>query len=139
MPKRVFTGVVTSDKMQKTRRVEIQRSVKHPKYKKTVRRRTVCHVHDENEESHIGDTVEICECRPRSKNKTWELIKVVEKSRLVDVVAIRAQQRAEARAEALAKQKAAQEAKAAKKEGRQSTEASPSENPDKQSPESGDE
>ena len=51
MPKRVEVGVVTSDKAAKTRRVEIARLVKHPKYGKFIRRRTICHVHDENEES----------------------------------------------------------------------------------------
>ena len=52
MPKRQLIGVVTSDKMSKTRRVEIDRLVRHPKYGKFMRRRTVCHVHDENNESH---------------------------------------------------------------------------------------
>ena len=52
MPKRQIIGVVTSDKMNKTRRVEIARLVRHPKYGKFMRRRTVCHVHDENNESH---------------------------------------------------------------------------------------
>ena len=61
MPKRQIIGVVTGDKMQKTRRVEIDRLVRHPKYGKFLRRRTVCHVHDENNESQIGDTVEIIE------------------------------------------------------------------------------
>ena len=55
--RRVETGVVTSDKMQKTRRVEIPRLVKHARYGKYIRRRTICHVHDEQNESHMGDTV----------------------------------------------------------------------------------
>ena len=55
--------------MQKTRRVEIDRLVRHPKYGKFLRRRTVCHVHDENNESQIGDTVEIIEVPPRSKTE----------------------------------------------------------------------
>ena len=59
MPKRQLVGVVTSDKMNKSRRVEIDRLVKHKRYGKFMRRRTVCHVHDENNESHEGDTVEI--------------------------------------------------------------------------------
>ena len=54
MPKRVETGIVTSDKTAKTRRVEIPRLVRHPRYGKYVRRKTICHVHDENNESHIG-------------------------------------------------------------------------------------
>jgi len=90
MPKRHEIGVVMSDKAAKTRRVEIPRLVKHPRYKKYVRRRTVCYVHDENEESHQGDVVEIVESRPRSRLKRWELVRVVEKSRQVDVVALRA-------------------------------------------------
>lgn len=90
MPKRVAVGVVTSDKMSKTRRVEIPRKVKHPKYGKIIRKRTVCYVHDENDESGIGDTVEIVESRPMSKLKRWNLVRIVEKSRLVDVAALRA-------------------------------------------------
>ena len=61
MPKRHVIGLVTSDKMNKSRRVEIDRLVRHPKYGKFLRRKTVCHVHDENNESHVGDTVEIVE------------------------------------------------------------------------------
>ena len=66
-PRRQIIGVVTGDKMNKTRRVEIDRLVRHAKYGKFLRRRTVCHVHDENNESQIGDTVEIIEAPPRSK------------------------------------------------------------------------
>jgi small subunit ribosomal protein S17 len=76
--------------MDKSRRVEIERSVTHPKYGKTIRRRTVCHVHDENNESHFGDQVEIIEAPPRSKLKRWDLIRVVSKSQLVDIAAMRA-------------------------------------------------
>ncbi len=77
MPRRVMGGVVTSDKPQKTRRVEIPRLVKHEQYGKYIRRRTICHVHDENNESHTGDLVEIMETRPLSKTKAWRLIRVV--------------------------------------------------------------
>ena len=77
--RRVAVGVVTSDKMNKTRRVEIPRLVKHPRYGKYIRRRTICHVHDEQNESHIGDTVEIMESRPISKTKFWRLVRVVSK------------------------------------------------------------
>ena len=73
-------GVVTSDKMNKTRRVEIPRLVKHPRYGKYIRRRTICHVHDENNESHMGDTVEIMETRPLSKTKHWRLVRIVTKA-----------------------------------------------------------
>jgi small subunit ribosomal protein S17 len=89
MARRVSVGVVTSDKTQKTRRVEIPRQVRHAKYGKILHRKTVCHVHDENNESHLGDTVEIVESRPRSKTKRWELVRVVSKSRLVDLAAMR--------------------------------------------------
>jgi len=94
MPKQVAVGVVTGDRMPQTRRVEIPRLVKHPKYGKYLRRKTVCYVHDENNESHLGDTVQIAECRPRSKTKRWELVRVVSQSRLVDVAAMRAAARA---------------------------------------------
>ena len=89
MAKRVCVGVVTSDKTAKTRRVEIPRVVRHAKYGKILRRTTVCHVHDENNESHLGDTVEILESRPRSKTKCWELVRIVTKSRLVDIASMR--------------------------------------------------
>src|SRR6516162_1972455 len=79
MPKRLEIGVVTSDKGTKTRRVEIPRLVRHRKYGKILRRRTVCHVHDENNESHTGDTVEIMETRPLSKMKHWRLVRIVSK------------------------------------------------------------
>lgn len=100
MPKRVSIGVVTSDKMAKTRRVEIPRLVRHPKYGKILRRKTVCHVHDENEEAHVGDTVEICESRPRSKTKRWELVRIVAKSRIVDLAAMKAAVRGDEEIEA---------------------------------------
>ena len=90
MPKRVAVGRVTSDKMAKTRVVEIPRKVRHPKYGKFIRQRTVCYVHDENNESGLGDTVKIVESHPVSKKKRWMLVEVVEKSREVDVAAMRA-------------------------------------------------
>jgi small subunit ribosomal protein S17 len=85
--RRLEIGVVTSDKMQKTRRVEIARLVKHARYGKYIRRRTICHVHDENNESQTGDTVEIMETRPLSKTKTWRLVRVVTKAPQVPVTA----------------------------------------------------
>lgn len=78
--RRTVIGVVTSDKTNKTRRVEIPRLVKHPQYGKYIRRRTVCHVHDEQNASHTGDTVEIMESRPFSKTKHWLLLKVVKQA-----------------------------------------------------------
>ena len=78
--RRTVIGVVTSAKMNKTRRVEIQRLVKHPRYGKYIRQRTICYVHDENNESGIGDTVEIEETRPLSKMKNWRLVRIVTRS-----------------------------------------------------------
>ena len=80
MPKKVAFGVVTSDKMQKTRRVEIPRQVRHPKYGKFIRQRTICYVHDEEEQSGLGDRVEIVESRPLSKTKRWQLTRVALKA-----------------------------------------------------------
>src|SRR2546428_7062043 len=79
-PRRTAVGVVSSDKMNKTRRVEIPRLVKHARYGKYIKRRTICHVHDETNESHIGDTVEIMETRPISKSKNWRLVRIVTKA-----------------------------------------------------------
>jgi small subunit ribosomal protein S17 len=90
MPKRQIIGVVTGDKMNKSRRVEIARLVRHPKYGKYLRRRTVCHVHDENNESKFGDTVEIIEAPPRSKTKRWDLVRIVSKSQQIDIAAMKA-------------------------------------------------
>src|SRR5438552_119131 len=78
--RRVEVGVVTRDKMDKTRRVEIPRLVKHPRYSKYIKRRTICYVHDEKNESRMGDTVEIMETRPLSKLKSWRLMRVVRKA-----------------------------------------------------------
>lgn len=69
---RTLQGVVTRDKNDKTRRVEVARRVQHPKYGKFIKRRTVCYTHDEKNESHLGDTVEIIESRPLSKLKALE-------------------------------------------------------------------
>ena len=89
MPKKVAVGTVTSDKMKQMRRVEIPRLVKHRAYGKYVRRKTTCYVHDEDNESSQGDTVEIIECRPLSKTKRWKLLRVVEKNNAVDLMALR--------------------------------------------------
>lgn len=70
-------GVVTSDKMTKTRRVQIERLVPHPKYGKYLKRRTICHAHDEANQSHVGDMVEIMETRPLSKLKRWRIVRIV--------------------------------------------------------------
>ena len=78
--RRTLVGVVTRDKMQKTRRVEIQRLVKHPRYGKYIKKRTVCYVHDEKNETHVGDRVEIMETRPLSKQKCWRLLRILAKA-----------------------------------------------------------
>jgi small subunit ribosomal protein S17 len=78
--RRTLIGVVTRDKMNKTRRVDVERLVRHPRYGKYVKKRTVCYVHDESNESHIGDTVEIMETRPLSKQKCWRLLRVITKA-----------------------------------------------------------
>jgi len=94
MPKRVEIGIVMSDKTAKTRRVEIPRLVKHPRYGKYLRRKTVCYVHDENNESKSGDLVEIIESRPTSRMKRWALVRIVEKGKMIDLAAMRAAARA---------------------------------------------
>ncbi|MCC6510937.1 MAG: 30S ribosomal protein S17 [Pirellulaceae bacterium] len=95
MPARILTGVVTGDKCAKTRRVEINRLVRHAKYGKYIRRRTVCHVHDENNESAVGELVEIQESRPLSRLKRWTLLRIVEKNKEVDVAALRIARRSQ--------------------------------------------
>jgi small subunit ribosomal protein S17 len=94
MPKRVETGTVTSAASKKTRRVEVPRVIRHAKYGRMLHSRTVCHVHDEHDESGPGDLVEIIECRPRSKTKRWELVRVVAKSTAVDLASLRSGARA---------------------------------------------
>ena len=75
-------GVVESDARDKSRKVVIHYKTKHPKYGKYVSKRTVLQVHDENNESHNGDIVEIAQCRPVSKTKSWTLTRIVEKRSL---------------------------------------------------------
>jgi small subunit ribosomal protein S17 len=76
-------GFVESDKRDKSRKVVIAYRAKHPKYGKYVSRRTVLHVHDEQNESKLGDKVEIAECKPVSKTKSWQLVRVIERGRVV--------------------------------------------------------
>src|SRR6516165_7808945 len=80
MPKKIVTGIVTRDKTAKTRRVEVTRLVRHPQYGKIMRRRTVCVAHDEENQSHNGDLVEIEESRPLSRTKRWKLLRIVTKA-----------------------------------------------------------
>ncbi|WP_165310144.1 30S ribosomal protein S17 [Vibrio ziniensis] len=79
---RTQQGRVTSDKMDKSITVAIERFVKHPIYGKFVKRTTKVHAHDENNECGLGDLVEIKECRPLSKTKSWTLVKVLEKAKM---------------------------------------------------------
>ncbi|MCI8928519.1 MAG: 30S ribosomal protein S17 [Lachnospiraceae bacterium] len=75
------TGKVTSDKMDKTIVVAIEEHVKHPLYKKVVKRTYKLKAHDENNECRIGDTVRVMETRPLSKEKRWRLVEVVERAK----------------------------------------------------------
>jgi len=77
---RTLTGVVTSNSGNKSIRVTIDYKVKHPKYGKYVRRRTKLGVHDEQNVAGVGDLVEIAECRPYSKDKSWRVVRVVQKA-----------------------------------------------------------
>ncbi|AAW84740.1 30S ribosomal protein S17 [Aliivibrio fischeri] len=78
---RTMQGRVISDKMDKSIVVAIERMVKHPIYGKYIKRTTKLHAHDENNECGLGDTVEIRECRPLSKTKSWTLVNIVEKAK----------------------------------------------------------
>jgi len=78
--KSTLMGTVVSDKMNKSITVLIERRVKHPVYGKYMTRSSKLHVHDENNESRAGDKVEIVECRPMSKTKAWNLVRVVERA-----------------------------------------------------------
>ena len=71
---RILTGIVTSDKADKTITVKVERKVKHPLYGKVVKRATKVHAHDEENVASIGDIVSVKECRPISKKKTWILV-----------------------------------------------------------------
>jgi small subunit ribosomal protein S17 len=74
MPRRVLQGVVVSDKMDKTVTVLVERRVMHPIYKKFIRRSKKYHAHDETNQVKVGDVVQIEECKPLSKTKTWKVV-----------------------------------------------------------------
>ncbi len=74
-------GTVTSDKMEKSIVVSVERKVKHPKYGKFVKKTTKFVAHDEKNDCHIGDTVKIMETRPLSKNKNWRLVEILERAK----------------------------------------------------------
>ena len=79
--RKVRTGVVVSDKRDKTVTVSIELQFQHPKYGKIVKKTRNLHVHDEKFDSRIGDTVEIMETKPISKTKRWRVIEVIERAR----------------------------------------------------------
>jgi small subunit ribosomal protein S17 len=74
-------GIVTSDKMQKTIVVAVRDNVRHPLYKKIIKRTYKLKAHDENNEAHVGDTVRVMETRPLSKDKRWRLVEVMERAK----------------------------------------------------------
>lgn len=78
--RRTLTGTVTSSKMANTITVQVQRTFKHPKYGKYVRKNKKYHAHDEREEAQVGDTVLIVATRPYSKIKRWRLVEITEKA-----------------------------------------------------------
>jgi len=77
---RVLTGQVTSNKMQKTITVLVERTIKHPRYGKYIKQSTKLHAHDDDNVCQQGDIVEISQCRPLSKTKSWRLHRVVTRS-----------------------------------------------------------
>jgi small subunit ribosomal protein S17 len=81
-----MVGTVESDKRSKSRTVVVQRKTMHPKYGKYVARKTVLQVHDEKNESKLGDTVEVKPCRPISRTKNWTLVRIVERGSRVELV-----------------------------------------------------
>jgi small subunit ribosomal protein S17 len=78
------SGVVVSDRMQKTVVVAVERTVMHPKYKKYLRRRSKVKCHDESNQCRVGDRVLIVECRPLSRDKRWRVSRVIERARTTE-------------------------------------------------------
>ncbi len=76
-PRTKKVGVVVSDRMTKTAIVAVERMVRHPAYKRIVRRTSRFFAHDEKNEAHVGDQVEIVETRPLSKNKRWRIARII--------------------------------------------------------------
>ena len=85
MPRKQRTGVVVSDKMDKTVVVRVERTVAHPLYKKVLRRRKKYQAHDETNVCALGDTVLIEECRPLSKHKHWRVLRIVERHEVAEL------------------------------------------------------
>ena len=82
--KRALTGEVVSNSRDKTISVLVERRVRHPIYKKYIKRSTKVHAHDENNECGLGDVVRVTESKPFSKTKSWTLVEIVEKSVEID-------------------------------------------------------
>ena len=79
--RKVRVGIVTSDKMDKSRVVAVERQLKHPVYKKFIKKTKKFMIHDENNESHVGDIVRMMETRPLSARKRWRLVEIVERAK----------------------------------------------------------
>ena len=82
--RKVMTGIVTSDKMDKTITVSVETIKQHPLYKKTIRTSKKYKSHDENNEAKVGDLVKIMEDRPLSKDKRWRLVEIVRKAKTLE-------------------------------------------------------
>ena len=82
---RTLSGLVVSDRMDKTITVKVERRVKHPVYGKFIRRSTKLHAHDGNNECRVGDSVTVVECRHLSKSKTWMLKSIDQRSRELEI------------------------------------------------------
>ena len=82
--RRTIQGIVSSDRMDKSITITVERRFKHAKYGKYIRRHSKVHAHDEQNDAHVGDTVEIMECRPLSKTKRWRLVRVIERASMVE-------------------------------------------------------
>jgi len=80
-PRKTLIGLVSSDKMEKTITVSVERKVKHPMYGKYIKKTKKFVAHDEKNECNEGDTVKIMETRPLSKRKTWRLIEIIERAK----------------------------------------------------------
>ncbi len=85
--RKVFTGTVVSDKMDKTVVVAVERLVRHPLYKKVIRKTSKFYAHDEGNECRVGDIVEIMETRPLSKLKRWRVVRIIQRAKVPMTVA----------------------------------------------------
>ncbi|CAL4324723.1 30S ribosomal protein S17 [Buchnera aphidicola (Thelaxes suberi)] len=79
---KTLKGIVSSNKMQKSAVVFVERIIKHPIYKKFIKKTTKLHIHDEYNQCDNGDLIEIKECRPISKTKSWKLVRIIKKNNI---------------------------------------------------------